>query len=32
MPNAEKAWAAIRIAAGGNVPDTRDDDPVFVRK
>lgn len=32
MPNAENAWAAIRIAAGGNVPDTRDDDPVLVRK
>jgi hypothetical protein len=32
MPNAENAWAAIRIAAGGSVPDTRDDDPVYVRK
>ncbi len=31
MPNAENAWAAIRIAAGNNVPDTRDDDPVYVR-
>ena len=32
MPNAEHAWAAIRIAAGNNVPDTRDDDPVYVRR
>jgi hypothetical protein len=32
MPNAENAWAAIRIAAGNNVPDTRDDDPVYLRK
>jgi len=31
MPNAENAWAAIRIAAGINVPDTTDDDPVYVR-
>jgi hypothetical protein len=31
MPNAENAWAAIRIAAGNNVPDTRDDDPVYLR-
>ena len=31
MPNAENAWAAIRIAAGNNVPGTRDDDPVYVR-
>lgn len=31
-PNAENAWAAIRIAARNNVPDTRDDDPVYVRK
>jgi hypothetical protein len=32
MPNSENAWAAIRIAAGNNVPDTRDDDPVYLRK
>jgi hypothetical protein len=32
MPNAENAWAAIRVAAGNNVPETRDDDPVYVRK
>ena len=32
MPNAENAWAAIRMAAGDNVPDTREDDPVYVRK
>jgi hypothetical protein len=32
MPNAENAWTAIRIAAGDNVPDTREDDPVHVRK
>jgi hypothetical protein len=32
MPNAENAWAAIRIAAGDNVPDTREDDPVYLRK
>lgn len=32
MPNAENAWAAIRIAAGDNVPETREDDPVYVRK
>jgi len=32
LPNAENAWAAIRIAAGGSVPDTRDDDPVYVRR
>jgi hypothetical protein len=31
MPNAENAWAAIRIAAGNNVPDSRDDDPVYLR-
>ena len=30
-PNAENAWAAIRIAAGNNVPETRDDDPVYLR-
>jgi hypothetical protein len=32
MPNAENAWAAIRIAAGNNVPETREDDPVYLRK
>ena len=32
MPNAENAWAAIRIAAANNVPETRDDDPVYLRK
>jgi hypothetical protein len=31
MPNSENAWAAIKIAAGNNVPQTRDDDPIFVR-
>jgi hypothetical protein len=30
--NSENAWAAIQIAAGGNVPETREDDPVHVRK
>jgi hypothetical protein len=31
MPNSENAWAAIRIAAGNNVPETRDDDPIHLR-
>jgi hypothetical protein len=31
MPNSENAWAAIRIAAGDNVPKTRDDDPIHWR-
>jgi hypothetical protein len=31
MPNSENAWAAIRIAAGNNVPETRDDDPIYLR-
>jgi hypothetical protein len=31
MPNSENAWAAIKIAAGNNVPETRDDDPIFWR-
>jgi hypothetical protein len=32
MPNSENAWAAIRIAAGDNVPETRDDDPIYLRR
>jgi hypothetical protein len=31
MPNSENAWAAIKIAAGNNVPQTREDDPIFLR-
>jgi hypothetical protein len=31
MPNSENAWAAIKIAAGNNVPKTRDDDPIHWR-
>jgi hypothetical protein len=31
MPNAESAWAAIKIAAGNNVPEARADDPVYLR-
>jgi hypothetical protein len=31
MPNSENAWAAIKIAAGNNVPETSDDDPIFWR-
>jgi hypothetical protein len=31
MPNSENAWAAIRIAVGNNVPETRDDDPIHLR-
>jgi hypothetical protein len=31
MPNSQHAWAAIRIAAGNNVPKTRDDDPIYWR-
>jgi hypothetical protein len=31
MPNSQNAWAAIKIAAGNNVPETRDDDPIHWR-
>jgi hypothetical protein len=31
MPNSQNAWAAIRIAAGNNVPETRDGDPIHWR-
>jgi hypothetical protein len=31
VPNAEHAWAAIKIAAGNNVPKPREDDPVHWR-
>jgi hypothetical protein len=31
MPNSQNAWAAIRIVAGNNVPETRDDDPIHLR-
>jgi hypothetical protein len=31
VPNAENAWAAIKIAAGNNVPKPREDDPVHWR-
>jgi hypothetical protein len=32
VPNAENAWAAIKIAADGNVPEPREDDPIYMRK
>jgi hypothetical protein len=32
VPNSENAWAAIKIAAGGNVPEPREDDPIHLRK
>ncbi len=32
VPGAENAWAAIKIAAGGNAPVGNEDDPVFLRK
>jgi hypothetical protein len=32
VPNSENAWAAIKIAAGGNVPEPREDDPIYMRK
>ena len=32
VPNSENAWAAIKIAAGGNVPEPREDDPIHIRK
>jgi len=32
VPNSENAWAAIKIAAGGNVPEPREDDPIHMRK
>lgn len=32
VPNTENAWAAIKIAAGGNAPVGNEDDPVFLRK
>jgi hypothetical protein len=31
MPNSQNAWAAIKIAAGNNVPETRDEDPIHLR-
>lgn len=31
MPNSENAWAAIKIAAGNKLPETRDDDPIYLR-
>jgi hypothetical protein len=32
VPNAENAWAAIKIAAGGNAPVGAENDPIFLRK
>jgi hypothetical protein len=32
IANAEHAWAAIKIAAGGNAPAAKDDDPIYMRK
>jgi hypothetical protein len=32
VAGAEHAWAAIRIAADGHAPVTRDDDPIYMRK
>jgi hypothetical protein len=32
VSNAENAWAAIKIAAGGNVPVAKDADPIYLRK
>jgi hypothetical protein len=32
IANAEHAWAAIKIAAGGNAPVAKDDDPIYMRK
>jgi hypothetical protein len=31
-PKSENAWAAFKIAAGGNVPEPREDDPIYMRK
>lgn len=31
VPNSENAWAAIKIAAGNNVPKPREDDPIHWR-
>lgn len=32
VPNTENAWAAIKIAAGGNAPVGAENDPIFLRK
>jgi hypothetical protein len=32
IANAEHAWVAIKIAAGGNAPVAKDDDPIYMRK
>jgi hypothetical protein len=31
VPHSENAWAAIKIAAGNNVPKPREDDPIHWR-
>ena len=32
VANAEHAWTAIKIAAGGHAPGANDDDPIYLRK
>ncbi|WP_076861775.1 hypothetical protein [Bradyrhizobium mercantei] len=32
IADAQNAWAAIKIAAGGNAPVTNDADPIYLRK